>query len=204
MTRFIVAFSCVVLSSAVVVTDAEAARQVVRSAQFHTPGYQLRRLPRGQIRIAVGPERYHYYDGMFFRPARSGYVVVTAPISARVPTLPLGYVSFGIGTHSYFFVNSTYYLWEPRTREYVVVSEPDGATDRLAAAQEPTDSPSLFVYPNQGQDQEQTRRDRYECHLWAADQSGYDPTYSKQAVALRGDYRRAMTACLEGRSYTVR
>ena len=194
----------VILAAPGCVTNVDAAGRIVRSAQFHPPGHQLRRLPRGHIRITVGPERYHYYGGMFLRPVRSGYIVVSAPIGARIRTLPRGYVSFGIGTRSYFFVNSAFYLWEPQTREYIVVAEPVGAAEHLAVAQEPTDSASLFVYPNQGQDQEQTRRDRYDCHLWAADQSGYDPTYADQAVGLRGDYRRAMTACLEGRGYTVR
>jgi len=131
-------------------------------------------------------------------------MVVAAPIGAHVHTLPLGYVSFAIGPRSYFYVNSTFYLWNRDTRDYVVVEEPEGAATSLEAAQTPTDSPSLFVYPNQGQDPALTQRDRYDCHLWAADQSGYDPTYSNQDAALRNDYRRAMTACLEGRGYTVR
>ena len=37
-------------------------------------------------------------------------------------------------------------------------------------------SADLFIYPNMGQDQEQQRRDRYECHVWAAQQSGFDPS----------------------------
>jgi hypothetical protein len=34
----------------------------------------------------------------------------------------------------------------------------------------------VFVYPNNGQSQEQTDRDRYECHLWAVQQTGVDPS----------------------------
>lgn len=37
-------------------------------------------------------------------------------------------------------------------------------------------SADLFIYPNMGQDQEQQRRDRYECHVWASQQSGFDPS----------------------------
>ncbi|HSG66738.1 MAG TPA: DUF6515 family protein [Gammaproteobacteria bacterium] len=182
----------------------QAAGPVVRVGHAYSPGHEVRRLPRGQVRLSVGAARYHYFDGIFYEPHWPGYIIVAAPIGARVRTLPLGYVSFAIGPRSYFYVNSTYYLWEPQTRDYVVVAEPDGATERVAAAQAPSDSVSLFVYPNEGQDAELTRRDRYECHLWAAGQSGYDPTYSGQDARLRSDYRRAMTACLEGRGYTVR
>lgn len=34
----------------------------------------------------------------------------------------------------------------------------------------------VFVYPAQGQTPEQTERDRYECHLWAVQQTGVDPS----------------------------
>lgn len=37
-------------------------------------------------------------------------------------------------------------------------------------------SADLFIYPNMGQYPEQQRRDRYECHVWAAQQSGFDPS----------------------------
>jgi len=205
MVKWILALlATVIVSSACVAIGARPVYHTASVAHYFSPGHQIRRLPRGHVRVVVGATPYHYYDGMFFQPFRPGYMVVAAPIGAHVSTLPLGYVSFAIGPRSYFYVNSTYYLWNRTTRDYVVVEEPDGASDYLEAAQTPTDSPSLFVYPNQGQDQALTQRDRYDCHLWAADQSGYDPTYSNQDASLRGDYRRAMTACLEGRGYTVR
>src|SRR5277367_3413961 len=34
----------------------------------------------------------------------------------------------------------------------------------------------VFVYPANGQSPEQTERDRYECHLWAVQQTGVDPS----------------------------
>jgi hypothetical protein len=34
----------------------------------------------------------------------------------------------------------------------------------------------VFVYPANGQSAEQTERDRYECHLWAVQQTGVDPS----------------------------
>jgi hypothetical protein len=35
--------------------------------------------------------------------------------------------------------------------------------------------PRMFVYPAQGQSEGQLERDRYECHTWAVQQSGFDP-----------------------------
>jgi hypothetical protein len=34
----------------------------------------------------------------------------------------------------------------------------------------------VIVYPAQGQTPEQTERDRYECHVWAVQQTGVDPS----------------------------
>jgi hypothetical protein len=68
----------------------------------------------------------------------------------------------------------------------------------------------LFIYPKNGQSEEQQSKDRYECHSWAASQSGFDPTQplggveESEAPAKRADYQRAQTACLEARGYSVK
>jgi hypothetical protein len=36
--------------------------------------------------------------------------------------------------------------------------------------------PEVFVYPTAGQSPVQLERDRYECHMWAVKQSGFDPS----------------------------
>jgi hypothetical protein len=181
------------------------------SVHYHV-GDHVRYLPRGHVRLSVGLGSYYYYGGTYYRWHGPDYVVVGAPLGARVHVLPRGYVTFGVGPRRYFFVDSTYYLWEPQAREYVVVQEPDGAEQAMAnaksessgSAEQGSGSGEVFAYPNRGQSDEQSDRDRYECHLWAADQSGYDPTYSDQPAAKNDDYRRAMTACLVARGYTVR
>lgn len=67
-----------------------------------------------------------------------------------------------------------------------------------------------FVYPSQGQSQEQQNADRGECHVWAVDQSGYDPANPqmaggpppsnepKQGGLLRGGVRGAAGGALVG------
>lgn len=39
----------------------------------------------------------------------------------------------------------------------------------------------LFIYPSRGQSPQQQSRDRYECHTWAVQQTGFDPTASQTA-----------------------
>jgi Outer membrane protein beta-barrel domain len=67
----------------------------------------------------------------------------------------------------------------------------------------------LYMYPQHGQTQKQQAVDRYECYSWARSQTGYDPSAptsglsQSQQYSRLSDYRRAMSACLEARGYTV-
>jgi hypothetical protein len=64
----------------------------------------------------------------------------------------------------------------------------------------------LFAYPNRGQSQQQAANDRYDCAKWATSQTGYDPDLPVHRDPQNGpvNYSRALSACLEGRGYTVR
>jgi len=47
----------------------------------------------------------------------------------------------------------------------------------VAVAPPPPPPPQrIFVYPTNGQSPEQTERDRYECHVWAVQETGVDPS----------------------------
>ena len=41
----------------------------------------------------------------------------------------------------------------------------------------------VIIYPTKGQSQEQQNRDRYECHTWAVQQTGFDPTNPQMTQA---------------------
>jgi hypothetical protein len=62
----------------------------------------------------------------------------------------------------------------------------------------------LYVYPAAGQSEAQTSEDRYQCHLWATNQSGYDPTLGAGKREDAEGYTRAFTACMQGRNYVVK
>lgn len=171
--------------------------------RFDPPGHHVRRLPSRHYRIP-GNRPYYYHRGTFYRPNTRGYVVINAPIGARVCCLPSGYISFGIGDMRYFYLNSTYYLWDQPRRDYIVVEKPSGADQAMSKSEEIASTGDFYVYPRQGQSEEQRDRDRYQCHLWAKDQTGFDPSLPRQDRSLAPDYRRAITACLEGKGYTVR
>jgi len=122
-------------------------------------------------------------------------------LGAVVTVLPPYYTTTWVYGVPYYFANTAYYRWSPAWDGYQVVSDP-----RLDL---PPPDPEPFVYPSAGQTEEQQSDDRYACHRWAVDQTGFDPSLGLPAGeagsdGLRSDYHRAMSACLEGRSYTVR
>ena len=66
-----------------------------------------------------------------------------------------------------------------------------------------------YIYPNKGQSQEQQSKDRYECHTWAVQQTGFDPTRAQAAAPapsspqpggeiLRGSARGAVVGTVGG------
>jgi hypothetical protein len=76
--------------------------------------------------------------------------------------------------------------FSPRTRTRLRFAMTAAASMILAACATPppprtvvvpTPPPQrIFVYPANGQTAEQTERDRYECHVWAVQQTGVDPS----------------------------
>ena len=52
-------------------------------------------------------------------------------------------------------------------------------------------SVTVYFYPTKGQSPAQQDRDRYECHLWAVKQSGYDPAQAALAPHQRVEVRSA-------------
>jgi hypothetical protein len=44
--------------------------------------------------------------------------------------------------------------------------------------------PPIMVYPANGQTPEQQARDRYDCHVWAVQQSGFDPSHAPPAQRI--------------------
>ena len=88
------------------------------------------------------------------------------------------------------------------------VTLPAGSASAPPSA--PPKAPEVFLYPKNGQTPDQQARDRYECHLFAVAQTGFDPTRSGGASLPeagnepQSDYDRAQGACFEARGYASR
>jgi hypothetical protein len=170
-------------------------------------GYSTYHLPRGYYTSRYRGSPYYYYGGAWYRPYGPRYVVVAPPFGIAVSVLPPFYTTLWFGGAPYYYADDTYYVYRPERREYVVTEPPRGTP---AVGPEAGGSNEIFVYPRNGQSEEQQATDRYECHRWAADRTGFDPTKPAGNVAetdmtsKRADYRRAEGACLEARGYSVK
>ena len=71
------------------------------------------------------------------------------------------------------------------------VAAPAGLPAAEPAAEQP---PRIFMYPKNGQSEQQQSIDLRECQEWATQHGGAANTF---------DYQRALVACAEGRGYSV-
>lgn len=166
-------------------------------------GYAVRALPRNHRVVVHGGTRYYFHGGVWYRSFGPRFTVIAPPIGLFVPFLPPYYATIWVSGRPYYYANEIYY--SHRGDGYVVVEPP---SEPVSQAPPPADQ--LFIYPRHNQSEPQQATDRYECHSWAVSQTGFDPTRltGDPPDARRGDryadYQRAMSACLDGRGYTVR
>jgi len=184
-------------------------------------GHEFRVLPPGYLIRAYGGNRFYFSAGVWYRPFAGGFVVTDPPIGIAIPVLPVYYTQVWVGGVPYYYANNVYYMQRPDG--YVVVPPPagtvvatppagNGGVNELGPVTGGTAPPPstvappasiaaspeanrLFLYPRQGQSAEQQNRDRNECNSWAASQAG---------PANTADFQRALSACLDGRGYTVK
>lgn len=172
---------------------------------YPAPGAPVRVVPPGARWVVWGGVNYRFFDGVWYAPGRSGFVVVRPPIGLMIGELPPLATAITIAGIAYLYANGVYYRERPGMG-YEVVSPP---VDGVPQATGPD---RTYVYPRNGQSAQQQASDEYECHRWAVSQTGFDPTAAATSAvvstvpspAQRSDYQRARTACLEGRGYTVR
>jgi hypothetical protein len=194
------------------VSGAVFAAEQYHDTRYHMDHYYPARgasigaLPAGHFPVydrAHNP--YYFHGGVFYRPYGGRFIVVGPPIGVFVPFLPAYYTTVWVGGYPYYYANDAYYSWVPSQGQYEVVDPPG---ENAASTEPPAAAGELYSYPKNGQSPEQQEQDRYECHRWAVDQSGFDPTQSGGGTppdpAKRPGYDHAMTACLEGRGYTVK
>jgi hypothetical protein len=192
-------------------------------------GFVFGVLPPRHYAVFHAGIQFYFADGIWYRSeGRARFVVVAPPIGVAVPVLPRAYATVWVGNAPYYYANDTYYVQSPGG--YTVVAPPPSGViveqpppnvvvqpvpqavqpapaqvQQLPPATVAQGPDNVFIYPKNGQGEQQQATDRYECHRWAVSQTGFDPTLSAGAPTQKHtDYQRALGACLEGRGYTVK
>jgi hypothetical protein len=178
-------------------------------------GFVVHSLPPGFVTIRHPAGELFFHEGIWYRRRGPDFVVVAPPAGVAIAALPPGFTTVWVGGVPYFYADDVYYVKRPDG--YVVADPPNEAqvsteppSGGPASGAPSAGSDELFIYPKNQQSPEQQAKDKYECHSWAATQTGFDPTRESGGVPpgqvdqKRADYRRAMGACLEARGYTVK
>jgi hypothetical protein len=171
-------------------------------------GAVVRELPGGYRPYYHHGSRYYFSGGIWYAPGPYGFIVTRPPTGLFLTVLPPFYTTVWFGGAPYYYADNVYYQWQPSANGYAVVDPPPGAD-------QPGEPPAaagddFYIYPKNGQTQEQQAADQYECHNWSKSQTGFDPTQQGGGAApnetgsRREQYQRAMNACLEARGYSVK
>lgn len=85
----------------------------------HNPCWRYNYLPARRTVISAFPFAYEtinyggcgyrFYNGTFYRPYNSAYIVVAPPIGLSINILPFGYRRIYVHDYSYYYYNGTYY-----------------------------------------------------------------------------------------------
>jgi hypothetical protein len=165
-------------------------------------------LPEGYRPYYRGGNPYYFSGGIWYAPRGPGFVVVRPPVGLVISVLPPYYSTVWIGGIPYYYADNVYYTWQPGQNGYAVVDPPDNADTPSPPPDTSMQGDDMVIYPKNGQTKEQQAADQFECHNWAKGQTGFDPTLpgggvAGNADAVRNNYNRAMSACMQGRGYQV-
>ena len=106
-----------------------------------------------------------------------------------------GVLGWGLGSYDY---PPDYYYPPPAEGSQVPPSASQGSGGQM------------FIYPRQGQSEEQQAEDVGKCHDWAVGQTDFDPSIppvgapDARTIQKSKDYLRAISACLDARGYNLR
>jgi len=158
-------------------------------------------LPFGYATYYWGSVPYYYYDNAYYNwdPSQNGYVATDPPpvMQSGSDEPPPGDVPPASDAPSADYVPA------PQSND-----SPPPQSSNSAAPSGPrgnwSSAADIYVYPRNGQNEQQTSTDRFECHKWSVAQTGFDPTRSMNLQGTSIDYRRAMGACLDARGYSVK
>jgi hypothetical protein len=135
---------------------------------YHYPQYGRSSwwLPAAFATLAIAGMTYYYSQGVYYRRAPHGYVVVAPPEGAVVTTIPAGFETVNINGANYYTSDGIYY--QPVQQGYMVVQQPGVVVQPPA----PPAPPAVAVPP-------QNTPDSFTVNI-PNDRGGYTPVVLKR------------------------
>jgi hypothetical protein len=167
------------------------------------PGHTVYHRPPASYHTVHLGAPYWFYQGAWYSQRGSAYVVVRPPVGLYLSTLPYYQRVVYVGPSVYYVAHDVYYA-PVATGGYQVVEPPAGVVSSGVTFDYP------IAYPARNQSEAQQADDQFQCHEWAVQLSEFDPSLlgsgqpMNDSPTLRDNYRRAWSACMEGRGYSVR
>jgi hypothetical protein len=183
------------------------------------PGFAPYRTAPGRF-VPGSPFRYGHWNGGWWRGGFWPRVWWGANFPWFLTAIPAIAATYWWDSIPYYYYNDVYYTYDPSANGYVVTTPPPAEDQAGADASSGQPDPNanytnpppgnypappaggpagggLYAYPKNGQSDEQQSADRQECEQWANGQTGSNSSGNSP------DYQRALTACLQGRGYSV-
>ncbi len=79
-------------------------------------------LPAGHTTLQLGGVSYYRFGGVYYRPYRGAFQIVTAPVGLSVTTLPNKHRLVRVNKQRYFVAEGVYY--RKSGKRYIVVKKP--------------------------------------------------------------------------------
>ena len=101
---------------------------------YRPHGHYYPSLPAGFLSLSLAGGLFYYHMGTYYRPSDGGYVVVRAPLGARIRVLPENCSPFYVDGRRYFVCDDVYY--RPDGDDYVVIERPSRPDFRVEVGDE--------------------------------------------------------------------
>src|SRR6204780_1116925 len=125
-------------------------------------GAVVRALPGGYRPYYYRGSRFYFSGGIWYAPGPYGFILTRPPAGLFLTVLPPFYTTVWFGGVPYYYADNVYYQWQPAANGYAVVDPPEGA-DQQPGAPPAAPADDFYIYPKNGQAQEEQAADQYEC-----------------------------------------
>ncbi|WP_374358320.1 DUF6515 family protein [Chitinimonas sp.] len=165
------------------------------------------KLPADAQRITYCDVDFYWSGGWWYRLySDKQYQPVSPSVGLYVDSLPATAQTVSVNGVEYRLLNGVYYRAEGKRFTVVEAprAKPFGADDPASRPDDP-----VYITPRNGQSRERQAQDRGECDAWSIRVNKFDPNgihkdlSPEQLKMRRGEHRRALMACLNGRGYTL-